>query len=259
MFSQGVPFFHAGDDLLRSKSLDRNSYNSGDWYNRVDWTAQSSNWGVGLPVEGTERWDLMRPLLADPALRPAPADIQFAAAYFRELLQIRRSSPLFRLRTADQILHALTFLNSGPDATPGLIVMRLTDVDGLDENFEEIVVLFNARPEAVAFADESLKGVAFELHPLQQNSVDAVVQSAAFDPAGGEFTVPGRTAAVFVVKAAAAPAAEAASVATSAAPTAPATAAAPTPGLQWASWALVGLIGLAVLGGLAWARLTRQR
>ncbi len=29
--SQGIPFFHAGDDLLRSKSLDRDSYNSGGW------------------------------------------------------------------------------------------------------------------------------------------------------------------------------------------------------------------------------------
>jgi hypothetical protein len=27
---QGVPFIHAGDDLLRSKSLDRDSYNSGE-------------------------------------------------------------------------------------------------------------------------------------------------------------------------------------------------------------------------------------
>lgn len=27
--SQGIPFIHAGDDLLRSKSLDRDSYNSG--------------------------------------------------------------------------------------------------------------------------------------------------------------------------------------------------------------------------------------
>lgn len=27
--SQGIPFFHAGDELLRSKSLDRDSYNSG--------------------------------------------------------------------------------------------------------------------------------------------------------------------------------------------------------------------------------------
>src|SRR5690606_11825356 len=36
--SQGVPFFHAGDDMLRSKSLDRDSYDSGDWFNRLDFT-----------------------------------------------------------------------------------------------------------------------------------------------------------------------------------------------------------------------------
>lgn len=36
--SQGVPFFHAGDEILRSKSLDRDSYSSGDWFNRVDWS-----------------------------------------------------------------------------------------------------------------------------------------------------------------------------------------------------------------------------
>ena len=37
MLSQGIPFFHAGDELLRSKSLDRDSYNSGGWLisNRV--------------------------------------------------------------------------------------------------------------------------------------------------------------------------------------------------------------------------------
>ena len=50
MFSQGVPFFHAGDDLLRSKSLERNSYDAGDWFNRLDWTLQTNNWGAGLPI-----------------------------------------------------------------------------------------------------------------------------------------------------------------------------------------------------------------
>ncbi|XP_039024711.1 pullulanase 1, chloroplastic-like [Hibiscus syriacus] len=32
--TQGIQFFHAGDEMLRSKSLDRDSYNSGDWFNR---------------------------------------------------------------------------------------------------------------------------------------------------------------------------------------------------------------------------------
>ncbi len=35
--AQGIPFFHAADEFLRSKSLDRDSYNSGDWFNRIDW------------------------------------------------------------------------------------------------------------------------------------------------------------------------------------------------------------------------------
>ena len=30
IFSQGVAFLHAGDELLRSKSLDRDGYNSGE-------------------------------------------------------------------------------------------------------------------------------------------------------------------------------------------------------------------------------------
>lgn len=46
--SQGVAFFHAGDDLLRSKSLDRDSYNSGDWFNKLIWDGSSNNFGVCL-------------------------------------------------------------------------------------------------------------------------------------------------------------------------------------------------------------------
>ncbi len=69
---QGVPFYAAGDELLRSKSLDRDSYNSGDWFNRLDWTGDTHNFGVGLPVatKNAPAWDVMRPLLANPALKP---------------------------------------------------------------------------------------------------------------------------------------------------------------------------------------------
>ena len=70
--SQGPSFWHAGTDLLRSKSLDRNSYDSGDWFNRVDWSGDESTWGSGLPprTDNEAKWSFMRPLLADPALEP---------------------------------------------------------------------------------------------------------------------------------------------------------------------------------------------
>jgi hypothetical protein len=31
------------------QSLDRDSYNSGDWFNRLDFSYKSNNFGVGLP------------------------------------------------------------------------------------------------------------------------------------------------------------------------------------------------------------------
>ena len=79
--AQGPSFWHAGTDLLRSKSLDRNSYNSGDWFNRIDWSDEDSTWGSGLPPRERQRGPsgtFMRPLLADPALEPRPADIRAA-------------------------------------------------------------------------------------------------------------------------------------------------------------------------------------
>ena len=121
------------------------------------------------------------------------------AEVFRELLQIRKSSPLFRLQTAEQITRALTFLNTGPDQTSGLIVMHLSDVDNLDPNYSDIVVLFNANKDALTFADSGFNGKEYSLHPIQQNSTDPVVRTAAFDSATGSFSVPGRTTAVFVL------------------------------------------------------------
>jgi hypothetical protein len=90
MLGQGVPFFHAGDEILRSKSLDRNSYNSGDWFNRLDFTYASNNWAVGLPPSGdnADKWPIIQPLLADERLKPQSRDIQSALAHFEEMLKI---------------------------------------------------------------------------------------------------------------------------------------------------------------------------
>src|SRR5665648_463665 len=47
--SQTPSFWHAGADLLRSKSLNRNSYDSGDWFNVLDFSGQQNGFGRGLP------------------------------------------------------------------------------------------------------------------------------------------------------------------------------------------------------------------
>jgi pullulanase len=203
ILGQGVPFLHAGSDMLRSKSLDRDSYNSGDWFNRLDFTYQSNNWGVGLPVaeKNEDNWGIIGPLLADPALNPGSGDIVTMAGLFQELLAIRGSSPLFRLETADEIQERLVFHNTGPGQLPGLIVMSLSDLVAvdLDRYHEFIVVVVNANDETQSFTQSGLVGMGLELHPVQAGSVDPVVQTSTFNEGTGTFQVPGRTTAVFVL------------------------------------------------------------
>lgn len=196
MLAQGIPFFHAGDDILRSKSLDRNSYDSGDWFNRLDWTLSHNNWGVGLPNEGRPYWDIFRPLLADPALKPSGADILFASTIFREFLTIRKSSPLFRLRSAEQVKACLSFL---PESTglPGLIGTRLRGPGSLDPIYAEIIVLFNTSPEPITLPT-SLEQARRILHPVLSKSADRIVREAKYAGQEKAFSVPGRTTAVFV-------------------------------------------------------------
>jgi pullulanase len=204
--SQGVPFYHAGSDLLRSKSMDRDSYNSGDWFNKLDFTYASNNWGVGLPVAGKnqENWDIMRPFLSNPALMPTQADIEHSAAIYQEWLAIRASSPLFRLETAVDVQERLSFQNVGPGQIRGLIAMTLSDVGGglanLDPSHDMIVVLFNANDEPQTITNTGWMDQELVLHPVQAASVDEVVKQTTFDADTGEFVIPGRTTAVFVVE-----------------------------------------------------------
>ncbi len=200
MFSQGIPFFHAGDDLLRSKSLDRNSYDSGDWFNALDWTYQTNNWGVGLPIEGTDKWDIFRPILANTALAPDSAQITSAASVFKEFLQIRKSSPLFRLTTEEQVSADVSFFNTGPEQIPGLIVMRLEDVEDIDANYDEILVFFNANQQPIQFTESTMTGKTFTLHPALINSVDTVATHSAYDPGTGAFSIPPLSTSVFVLE-----------------------------------------------------------
>ena len=137
--------------MLRSKSMDRDSFDSGDWFNQLDFSYASNNWGVGLPPKekNGENWPIMQPLLAAEGITPTQDDILHTVAHFREMVQIRQSSPLFRLETAVAIQERLAFHNTGPEQIPGLIVMSLSDRVGedLDPERDMIVVLFNATTE----------------------------------------------------------------------------------------------------------------
>lgn len=199
--SQGVPFFHMASDILRSKSLDRNTYDSGDWFNRVYWDRSHNNFGQGLPPawDNASRWGIMGPHLADASLVPTTADMDANAAHFREILRIRQSSPLFRLTTEAEVNNQVTFYN-GANTQDALLVMALNDsAANLDPNYETIVVFFNANTIAQDFTIAGANG--FVLHPIHTDSTDedpVLTGGASFDDGTDTFTIPARTTAVFV-------------------------------------------------------------
>ncbi|MET9641294.1 pullulanase-type alpha-1,6-glucosidase [Streptomyces virginiae] len=186
--SQGPSLSQAGTDLLRSKSLDRNSYDSGDWFNAIQWDCRAGNgFGRGLPpaADNAPKWPYAKPLLTGPA--PTCTDINATAAAHRDLLKIRTTEPEFALATAEAVQSRLAFPLSGREETPGVITMTLGD----------LVVVFNATPTARPQRVSALAGTAYRLHPVQAAGSDATVRQSAYDVTTGEFTVPARTVAVF--------------------------------------------------------------
>jgi pullulanase-type alpha-1,6-glucosidase len=202
--SQTPSFWHAGTELLRSKSLDRNSYNSGDWFNRIDWTGQESTFGSGLPrsSENGTKWAIMEPLLSNPALKPGAADIAKAEAAALDLLRVRSEVDLLRLGSAELINEKVSFPNSGPDADPGVIVMLIDDLLGedVDPALDGALVVFNASPEATTQVLPDLEGRGFALTKALAKGSDPVVKTTSWNATTGTVTVPARTVAVLVDK-----------------------------------------------------------
>jgi pullulanase len=199
---EGIPFYQGGDDLLRSKDMDQNSYNSGDWYNKIDWSGKTANWGIGLPIasQNQAQWPIMTPLLSNPAYTPQPANIALTTAAFQEFLKIRYSSGLFRMATLGEIQQNLKFLNTGPNQVPGLIVMKLDANGGNYGPYKHILVVFNGTNGQVNFSDPSLQGLSLALHPFQRSELDPVVRQSTFNSKSGMATVPALTTAVFVAE-----------------------------------------------------------
>ena len=197
---QGPGFAQAGTDLLRSKSLDSNSYDSGDWFNDIQWNCADGNgFGHGLPMAASNQaqWPYAQPLLANPALVPTCAATQDSSDEFQQYLEIKRSSPLFSLTTAKAVQQRVSFPLSGTGGqVPGVITEHL-DGRGLG-GYASVTVVYNATGAAQTQTIGGLAGTRQTLDPVQADGADPVVKQSAFDRATGSFTVPGYTVAVFV-------------------------------------------------------------
>ena len=189
LLSQGPSLSQAGTDLLRSKALDRNSYDSGDWFNAIHWDCRDGNgFARGLPpaADNEDKWPYAAPLLASAPV-PGCSDIEGASAAYQDLLRLRTDEAAFHLSTAAQVQEALDFPLSGSEETPGVITMRLGD----------LVVVFNATPTTQEQTIGQAGGAGYRLHPIQADGADEGVKESSYDAGSGTFTVPGRTVAVF--------------------------------------------------------------
>ncbi|MDZ5252464.1 type I pullulanase [Clostridium sp. LIBA-8841] len=109
--SQGIPFIHAGEELLRSKVNEKgefieNSYNSNDFVNKIDWTRK---------IEYKSLFE-----------------------YYRGLINLRKEYELFRLNNSKEIREKLSFIEKELGIKEkGVVAYRLKD-----EN-DEFIVIFN--------------------------------------------------------------------------------------------------------------------
>jgi pullulanase len=207
-FSQGIAYFHAGIETLRSKSMDGNSYDSGDWFNRLDWTLRDNYFATGLPPkrDNEKNYFLIKPRLQNSLIKPNWQQIKFTRNAFFDLLKIRASSSLFRLATSNDIKQRLQFYNTGTEQNPVLLVGHLrNDINGesyKDANFSELMYFINVdkNSKKIKLADQ--KNKSYVLHPVHLDA-DAAdkrpVRQAGYLALDGSFTIPARSAVVFVI------------------------------------------------------------
>ncbi|MDG1752182.1 MAG: pullulanase-type alpha-1,6-glucosidase [Thalassotalea sp.] len=193
IFSQGIPFIHMGSELLRSKGFLRDSYDYGDWFNRVDFSKQTNNYDIGLPAADKDQanWQIINEVIAKNEGRDivSPEDIAFSADAFLELIKIRMSSSLYRLTTAEEIIEKIQFHNTGKNQQLGLFVMSIKG----DEQTPSQLIIFNTSGEALTFNRPEFKG--YQLHPILKNGADSRVKQSVNEQ--GVFTIPALTTSVF--------------------------------------------------------------
>lgn len=198
-YGQGVVFHQLGTGMLRSKSMDRNSYNSGDWFNRVDYTMETHNWGIGLPPawDNQNAWDDHSRFMTNPNIEVKKEHMLFSSKVFQEQLAVRYSSPLFRLPTAAEVHRRVAYFNTGPDQIPGVIAMGISDGqcagNDLDSAVDGILVLFNSHIEeqSITLPEDNLY-----LHQILVSGTDHVVKNVIIRD--NVVTIPALSSIVFV-------------------------------------------------------------
>ena len=122
--SQGVPFLHAGSEMMRTKNGEHNSYNLPDAINQIDW-----NW------------------------KNAHADV---VEYTKGLIALRKAVPEFRLSSAQEIQQKIDFIT----VEHGLVAYKING----DENEVVVVFNASDSTKEVEINDGKRWSVAADIN-----------------------------------------------------------------------------------------------
>ena len=114
MTSQGTPFLHEGSEIMSTKKGDHNSYKSPDKINEIDWNLKVKN-----------------------------ADV---LAYYKNLIQLRKKHPAFRMTTAKEVQENLEFKK----IDHGLVSYQLKNNANKD-SWSKILVIFNRENTTISY------------------------------------------------------------------------------------------------------------
>lgn len=200
LLGQGLAFDQQGSELLRSKSFTRDSYDSGDWYNRVDYSYQDNNSNVGMPRFSDDgvNYDEIS-LVKDAVAAPGNAEITQMTGFYQELTQLRQSSPLIALGSGSEVMKRVDFRNTGAAQQLGLLVMTIDDGThgkDLDPQADGLVVVINAAPEARTINDFAGKNLS--LNAIQQDLGTNSLASGMVIAEDGTITIPAWSVALLV-------------------------------------------------------------
>jgi len=164
--SQGIPFFQAGEEFLRTKknqdgSFNHDSYNAPDSVNSLDWNRVYENRDI--------------------------------VNYYKGLIKLRKKYRVFRMNSSEEIKKNLTFFERGESFyKENVVAYKIEDNSG--KNLcNTIVVIFNPNDEE-AFIDLKECGWSVLVNK-EKAGVDEI-----YAIAGNNITVPSKCAHVLIKK-----------------------------------------------------------
>lgn len=161
LLGQSPAFDQQGTDLLRTKYFQNDSYNTGDFSNKVNYDSSKGNEFIPEALVNEEKdskdWQVIVEVGkynsdVGPELKAKMTDT------YKEMATIRKNNDALHLGDAELIKSNVKFLNTGADQKKGLIVMHAANKPS-GKGAKDVVVMLNAIPGATEF-DANMSGLS---------------------------------------------------------------------------------------------------